>query len=377
MTGGNARRGHYNAPMRNPLSAMTPERVAVWLPSWVGDAVMAAPSLRALRERFARATITLIGRPAPLEVLAGGDLADAALPDAPGQLLALLRAGKALRRERFDLAVLLPNSFRSALVARLARIPRRLGYARDGRSWLLTDRLAPPKDAGGYRVVPARDYYADLVEVTGAKVTDRTLRLAVSDAGRQQADALLAEAEWDASRPTVMLNPGGGFGPSKRWPAERFAAAADALADRHAAQIIINAAPGETDVAAQVAIAMKRDVLVNLADRANSLALLKALLARCNVLITNDTGARHVAAGVGAGIVSIFGSTDPAWTTLDYDLERIIQAEVPCAPCQKKACPNPPGETFHQCMTSIEVDDVAAAASELLSAADASKRGDG
>jgi len=348
----------------------SPASIAVLLPNWVGDAVMATPALWALRQRFDSAHITLIGRPAPLAVLAGAGLGDDELPDTSAErprIVHLPRMARRLRERRFDLAVLLPNSFRSAMLAWLGRARRRLGYARDGRGWMLTDRLTPPRDDKGKRLVqPAMDYYIDLLAPLGIAVEDRRMMLATTPEGESAAEVMLTWAGYDEARPLVMLNPGGSFGPSKRWPAGRYAAVADALAARHGAQVIINAAPNERAVARNVAEAMTATPLVNFADHDNTLVLLKSLMSRCDLVITNDTGARHVAAAMGAGVVTIFGSTDPDWTTIDYPRERIVRADVPCAPCQKKRCPLPAGPTFHQCMKAISVDEVLVAAEQLL-----------
>ena len=364
------------AAVTEPLTSISPERIVVFLPNWVGDAVMATPALRALRQRFASARITFFGKPASVAVLDGSGLCDATALDrlsGSSTRQGAFAAGRRLRSEKFDLAVLLPNSFRSALIARRARISRRLGYDRDHRGWLLTDRRQPPRGDGGLEVYPALDYYLDLVAECGATPDSRELRLGVTDAGEAQAQQLLADAQYDSSQPLVLLNPGGSFGPSKLWPAERYAAAADSLVDQCDAQIIINAAPGEETIAAAVAVAMAHPPLVNLADDANSLALVKSLLKRTDVLITNDTGARHIGAAMQTALVTIFGSTDPAWTIIDWPRERIIRADVACSPCQKKRCPNPPGSTFHQCMTAIQPQDVIDAAKDLLAESRMSK----
>ncbi len=356
--------------MTGRFSTIHPERVAVFLPSWVGDTVMATPALRALRVRFNSSWIALFGRPGPLDILAGADVADTTLIDPSARPawgpLGLGRAARQLSGLRFDLAVLLPNSFRSALVAALAGVPDRLGYIRDGRGWLLTAGLTPPRAPDGSKTYPTLDYYLELAAELGATTEDRQMRLSVDAHAREQTEQLLAAAGRDAARPLVVLNPGGSFGPSKLWPAERYAAVADTLNERHGAQIIINAAPGETRVAHAVAGAMKHPPLINLADEANSLGLVKGLLAAAALLVTNDTGARHIGAAVGTGLVTVFGSTDPARTIIDYERERIVRASVPCSPCQKKRCPNPRGPTFHQCMLAIEPDDVITAAESLL-----------
>ena len=192
------------------------------------------------------------------------------------------------------------------------------------------------------------------------------MELAVADSDAAAADAMLTDAGYDADRPLIMLNPGAGYGPSKLYPADRFAVVADALAGERGAQIVINAGPGERDVAEAVASAMTQPPLLNLARMANSLGWVKALCARCDVMITNDTGARHIAAALGADVVTIFGATGPERTVINYSRERIVRVDVPCGPCQKKDCPLPAGPEFHKCMTRIAPEVVVAAAEELL-----------
>ena len=354
------------------------ETIAVVLPNWIGDVVMATPALRALREHFAAARITHIGRPDALELLNGGDraapgiyeLADKQLTDRRAQRprpINFLQLTWGIRRERFDLAVLLPNSFRSALLCWMGGASRIAGYDRDGRGWMLSDKLAPVRDdTGRFVPTPQVDYYNALVGMLGIEVSSRRMTLSVSEAGEEEAETVLDAAGVDRSRPIVMLNPGGSFGPSKMWAPERYAAVADALVERCAAQIIVNASPAEREVARSVAEAMREPPAISFADCENTVSLLKSLMKRCSLLITNDTGARHVAAAMGIGVLTIFGSTDPRWSRIDYPRERILRADVPCAPCQHKRCPFPPGPTYHQCMKAISTEAVLEAAEELL-----------
>ncbi len=339
--------------------------MVVFLPNWVGDTVMFTPALRAIRARFPACELVLLGRPAPAETLRPNPWTHRCLPH-PRTVLA---AAGALRRERFDLAVLAPNSFRSALTARLGGARRRVGYRRDGRGWLLTDPIDPPRDADGRAaVVPAIDYYLKLATALGADASDRRMELHVADADDRSAGRLLDEAGRDVSRAMVVLNPGASFGPSKRYPPERFAAAADALAAGRGAEIVISAAPGERAIAEAVEGHMRQPVLLNLARLAHTIGLLKAFVRRADLLITNDTGPRHFAAALGTPVVTIFGATDPARTVIDYARERIVRVDVPCGPCQKKRCGLPPGPEHHQCMTRLPPEMVASAAEELLEA---------
>ncbi len=346
------------------------ENIAILLPNWVGDVAMATPALRALRNRFAEARITHVGRALALETLAGGDLADARLSDCSRQrpkLLNFPRQVRRMRRQQFDLAVLLPNSFRSALLCYLGLAQRIAGYDRDGRGWMLTDKLSPPRDEKGRLLpTPTIDYYGVLAEILGAKLESRRMSLPVTNVGEAAAEALLQSAGVDRSGPVVMLNPGASFGASKLWPAESYAALADALIERRGAQVIINAAPAERVVAGQVAHAMAGKAAINLTECDNTITLLKSLMRRCLLLITNDTGARHIAAAMGIGVVTIFGSSDPAWSRIDYPRERIVRVEVPCGPCQRKKCPLPAGPEYHQCMTAVAPEMVLEAAEELL-----------
>ena len=348
------------------------EKVLVWLPNPVGDVVMATPALRAVREHFAGARISHVGRAPALAVLSGTDLADEMIPDRSSQFPRLansLRLIRRLRKGGHELGILLPNSFRSAAIARLGGIGSLVGYARGGRGWMLDVSVRPQADASGRRTpMPTIDQYRLLVDAIGVECPSRRMELPIDPQGRRQAASLLADAGADDGRPIVMLNPGGAFGPSKRWPAGRFAAVADSLIERRRAQIVINAAPSERQTAGQVAAGMRRKPLINLAHVDNSITLVKGLLRRCSLLITNDTGARHIAAAFGVPVVSVFGSTDPVWAQIDYERERIVRVDVPCSPCQKKRCPQPPGPTFHQCMAAITPEMVLSAAEELLDA---------
>jgi len=353
-----------------------PERIAVFLPNPVGDVVMATPALRALRKRFDSARIAFVARPQAIETLGGTDLADETITDISRRrprLLNHLRLARRLRAGNFDLAVLFPNSFRTAMLSRLGGI-RAAGYSRDGRGWMLRHRLRPPRDERGrISPVPTIDYYLSLVEMLGARGESRKMSLPVTEGDESAAEALLDEAGADRARAMVMLNPGAAFGPSKLWRPERFAAVADALIERRGAQIIINAAPAERPVARLVREAMHSRPGVSFDQRDNTLGLLKSLVRRCSLVITGDTGVRHFAAAFDTPVVTLFGSTDPVWARIDYDKERIIRVDVPCGPCQKKRCPLPAGPEHHQCMEKITSEIVLSAAEELLDGAEAAR----
>jgi heptosyltransferase-2 len=350
------------------------QRLVVFLPNPVGDVVMSTPVLRALREDRPEACILHVGRVPALSVLSGSVWADEMLSDRTGKRPKLghwRELVSALRAFNADLAVLLPNSLRPAVAAWLGRASRIAGYARNGRGVLLTDKLAVPRAADGSRKpVPTIDYYRAILERLGIACPSRRMELPVRGEDARAADEMLSDAGHDTDRLTVMLNPGAAFGISKMWPAERYARLADVLVADRDAQVIINAAPSEKAVAREVAEAMAVPPLLSFHERDNTIGLLKGLVRRCDLLVTNDTGARHFGAAFGIAVVTLFGSTDPVWAQIDYPKERIVRVDVPCSPCQQKTCPKPPGDGFHACMQAISVSMVAEACDELLDGCD-------
>ena len=208
-------------------------RILVTIPNWVGDVVLATPVLAALRAHFVDAQITFLMRRYVREVVAGGRWHDseAYWPEG-GRLrreLSTIGFARRLRIRRFDLALLLTNSFRSAWAAWIGRIPRRVGYARDGRSRMLTDRLEPLKRDGRFVPSPVLPYYCRIAEHVGCPVSDRKPRLGIT-AEQQQAGARLARHYGlDDGRPYAVINPGAAFGAAKCWLPERFAEVCDRL----------------------------------------------------------------------------------------------------------------------------------------------------
>ncbi|MHC5004219.1 MAG: lipopolysaccharide heptosyltransferase II [Planctomycetota bacterium] len=340
-----------------PLGADV-HRLLVVCPSWVGDTVMATGALDALRRALPEARITGLLRPGLDELLDGGDWLDEVVVHANRGPLAPLRVALMLRRGRFDAALLLPNSFRSALTVRLAGIPRRIGYDRDGRGRLLTTAVpVAPSDVP----VPAIESYSRLVAAAvGGAAPDAAPRLAVTDAQRAAADALLA----DVDRPLAVLNPGANR-PDKRWPATSFARVADDLAARRGMAIAVTGAPAEAPVLAEViAAAAPATPVIDLAARGVGLGSLKGVLDRAAVLVTNDTGPRHIAAALGTPVVSLFGPTDHRWTTLPAAREHVLVAD-PFLPEHVVADRVP----RHCRIDRITVPDVVAAIDRLLGAA--------
>ncbi len=339
---------------------MSPERILVRAPSWIGDAVMATPTLRALRGHFPSAEIVAEGRPGILELWRGLPSLDAFLPDPGTGLRGLGDRVDGLRRQRFDRAVLLPDSVRAALGPFLAGIPHRTGYARDPlRRALLTQTLRARRARGRPHPLPTVQRYLAIAEALGARALGTRTELRVPEAGRAGLAGRLQGLGIARHESLLVVAPGAGFGPSKRWPAERFAAAADALVRRYALRGLVAPGPGEEILARRV----ERASTAGLRALRGALGIGEwlALTERAQLVLANDAGARHVAVALGRPVVTLLGPTHPAHGHSDAAAQRVLRRPPPCSPCQRRTCP-----FDHGCMTAVSVEEVVAAAAELL-----------
>jgi heptosyltransferase-2 len=330
----------------------------------VGDAVMATPALRALRAAHPDATIVVEGRPALEPLLHGLPFFDEFLPDPPFRGLrgALTRAAT-LRRRELDLALLLPDSVRAALGPFLGGIPHRIGYARDPlRRALLNDRVDTPHDADGKRLpIPMVERYLRLTRHLGCPDLGEHEELRVDDSEAARIEAELAALGIETGEPLLTVSPGAGFGPSKLWPARSFAEACGELARRFGLRPVLAPAPNEVEIAASIA-ALDSNIATWRADASATLGGLKALLARSQLVLTNDTGPRHIAVALAVPVITVMGPTDPRHTHCNLELQRVLREDVSCSPCQKKVCP-----IDHRCMTRLAPERVVEAAVELMS----------
>jgi heptosyltransferase II len=334
------------------------KRVLVRATNWVGDAVMSLPALRALRSRFADDHIAILARPWVADLYAQEAVCDRVIPYTPaagrGDLAAKWRVARQLAKEKFDLAVLLPNSFESALVARLAGIPRIVGYRRDGRGWLLSEAIPV---AGDTRSTAAkkheRYYYLELLRRAGLiDEADDTIRLTPAP----EAGAALLKAR-GIGLPVIGVSPGAAYGNAKRWLPERFAESARELASAMQAEVVLFGSASERELCASVAAECNAH---NLAGQ-TSLREFIDMASACRIFLTNDSGAMHIASALGVPSVTVFGSTDDITTGPTGPLARIVREPVECSPCLLRECP-----IDHRCMTRIPASRVTATAFELL-----------
>jgi heptosyltransferase II len=342
------------------------ERVVVRGVNWVGDAVMTVPALRELRRLFPRARLTLATRPWAEGIFAGADFIDDLLVNGNGSSkpAAVFREARQWRARRFDLAVLFPNSFAPALVATLARVPVRAGYSTQGRAPLLTHRIGVPVWRGHRHEV---FYYLHLVSElerllygsTTIETRDPDTGLRVTDERQREAESLLLECGARPGRPLVAICPGSTNSRAKRWPAERFAAVADMLAERAGAEVVLVGAAEELGISEEVARHMRARpvMLTGRTDLSQTAAVLKA----SDLLVTNDTGPAHVAAAVGCPVVVIFGPTNPVTTRPFSATAEVVRHPPDCAPCMLRDCP-----IDHRCMTAITPEEVFERAAHAL-----------
>ncbi len=357
------RRG-VNLPPDVSAEGLKPFRILVRSTNWLGDAVMTIPTIQAMAR----------GRPdARITVLTPEKLADlwAAVPGVaevisiPRQASVFGVAAAIRRTGRFDAAVVLPNSVRSALEVWLAGVPRRVGYAGHRRRWLLNQIVPEPPDpfkAAGIepdtvlRDAPVRPHqserYAHLAREIGAVDV-----AAVGDAPARDPRTNPERGGWLR----LALCPGAEYGPTKRWFPERFAEAAKMVAGQRPCEWVLFGVEKDLPLAEPILQALG-ERCENLIGK-TTLAELIAALQRCHVLLTNDTGTMHLAAWLGVPTVAVFGSTDPVLTgpLAPPERVRILRHQVECSPCFLKECP-----LDLRCMKAVDAGEAAAAVLALL-----------
>lgn len=306
---------------KEPIQVDGWRRLAVLLPNWLGDAVMAEPSLTGLHQAFPDLEIIGFGRPAAVAALRGqcGMSSLHVLEDRG--MLGPLRAARDIRAFDPDAILILRGSFRSALVARLAGCPVRIGTTSDGRGFLLSHSLETSPKA---RPRPTTALYAEIVEAMGITAPPRPPSITLQGTEADAARALLAGLE----RPILGVVPGGSKLP-KRWPPERFAAAIQGLGGSVGSCVLLGS-PEELEILREIRRRCDTDrhpPVRNLAENGLSLETLRGAVASCDVLLGNDTGPRHLAIATGTPTVALFGPTDHRWTLIPDADERFLLAE--------------------------------------------------
>jgi len=341
-------------------------RVMVFSPNWLGDAVMALPAVADIRRHPPVGRLIVAARPGVAglwKIVAGVDEV-VVIPRASGMARwrTLGENAAALRLAEADAAVLLPNSPQTALMARRAGIPERWGYGGNFKGWLLTRAVPRPRGQ-----VHQADVYRRLTAALGIASGERVPHLDVPPAIVGGARAVLTAAGWTPGTRLLGLAPGAAYGGAKRWPPERFAAVAAGLSRSHGLVPVLLGAEADRPAACAIEAELGRIGDAGVASRAMNLAgetdipQLAGVLALCAAFVSNDSGAMHLAAAVGAPVVALFGPTDERVTAPVSRRARVLTADAWCRPCLLRECP-----LDHRCMNGIDAGTVARAAGECV-----------
>jgi len=341
------------------MDDFNPKNIVVRGTNWVGDAMMTVPALREIRRLFPEAHITLATRPWAKGLFSGAEFIDELQVHEGSGLRSVVQQVREWRKQSFDLAILFPNSLETALVASLARVPLRIGYATDGRQALLTHALELPE----WRSVKHEVFYylqivAELEWLIKHEQTffnrqpDGSLNIS---SGRQAAarDFLRSHGGGSSNdgRVLIALCPGSINSRAKRWPAERYAELGDRLIEELQAEVILIGSAAEVDVSHAVSRQMRKQPVVLTGQ--TDLAQLVAILSQVDLLVTNDTGPAHIASALGRPTLVIFGPTNPLTTRPFSPYGQVLRQPPDCAPCMLRDCP-----IDHRCMTAITPADV-------------------
>jgi heptosyltransferase-2 len=348
------------------LKAENLKRVVVRGTNWVGDTVMTVPALRALRQLLPEAHITLATRSFAKGLLEGAHFIDDFLICERGSSLfgRVLGQARQWRSRRFDLAILFPNSFEAAAVAWLGRAHVRMGYATEGRGFLLSHCLEGP----AWRATRHETFYylniiAELEQLLAGRsdILNRepAIGLNVSDNRQVEAIEFLREHGVHEDRPLIALCPGSINSRAKRWPAERYASLADRLIDELGANVVLIGSAEELEVSLDVSQRMKREPIVLTGKTELDRAV--TVLNEVDLLVTNDTGPAHIAAALGRPTLVIFGPTNPLTTRPLSSVAEVVRYPPDCAPCMLRDCP-----IDHRCMTAITPEDIFDRAVKML-----------
>lgn len=346
--------------MIKKIKSSTIKQILIRSTNWVGDAIITTPAIRAIRKNFSAAEITILAKPWVAPVFHNNpDIDHLMIYDAAARhrkWSGKLRLSKDLRKKRFDLAILLQNAFEAAFLTFLAGIPNRIGYNTDGRGMLLTHGVAlEPALEPAHQI----DYYLKMLASAGLKLNGRRLTLILKDEERYQAEKILKQYGISSHAPLIGINPGAKFGTAKRWLPKRYAALCNKLQKACNAQIVIFGGPGEETLGNQISAWIEKPC-INLCGM-TTLREAMALIERCQLFITNDSGLMHVAAALDIPQIAIFGPTDHIATGPSNPNSHIVKWPAACSPCLKPECP-----TDHRCMRKITVDTVFAVAEKLL-----------
>ncbi len=338
--------------------------------NWIGDAVMTLPAVAAIRNTFPAARISMLVKPWVAEIFRLSKDVDEVIPFLGAGIHAgiagKLRLAGELRSRGFDMAILLQNAIEAAIITSLAGIPIRAGYNSDGRGLLLTHSVQRTETI---RKVHQTEYYLEMVKALGCLPSETKVHLIPGKDCEIISEKLFGEHGIGREEVLIGLAPGATYGPAKRWHPERFAAVADRLIDSSSARVVLFGS-GEDQKSADRVQQNSSRPMINLAGKTDLKEAI-AVIARCNLFISNDSGLMHIAGALNIPTVAVFGSTNPVTTSPVGEKSVVIYKGASCSPCLKETCP-----TDFRCMEAIGVEEVYETARRLLTSSQYSERAD-
>lgn len=340
-------------------------RIGVILPNWVGDLVMATPMLRALRQQHPAAEIVGVCRKFLTPLLAGTPFIDRYHPwehHGRGWFGRTTQLVRTLRSERLDVMFVLRNTPYATAVAYFGGARETIGYARRGSGLFLTKPLQPQRENGKLIPVSGVDTYVRLAAAWGCPVESKQLELTTLPADEQAADEQWRRLDLPAGREVILLNTGGAFGSTKHWPQEQSVELSRRIAEELGHTVVVLCGPNERKEAAAIALQAAHPLVKSVAAEDVSFGVTKAIVRRARMLVTTDSGPRHIASGLGTPTITLFGPIDPRWSRNDQQDAIELQLSLDCAPCGKKVCPL----VHHRCMKDLSAAMVFGAVKKLL-----------
>ena len=338
-----------------------PQTILIWCPNWVGDVVMATPALECIRQNFPRARLIGVIRRYASGVVEDAPWFDHLIEINDKTTRGFFRLVHQIHRLRPEIAIVLPNSFRSALIARFGGVKKIFGYRRNGRNLLLSDGPSPRVKGGQITPIPMVEYYLEICRWLNLVVArHHRPRLYISVAVQKTGHRLLARYGITPDDMVIGLNPGAKFGSSKCWPPENFARLAELIIQHWNCKLLLFTGPGEETIGKAI-VNQSTAKIINTGPDKVDLAVLKPLIHRCRLLFTNDTGPRHYAVAFNTPVVVVMGPTDPRYTQANLEKTIVLRRETECSPCHLKEC-----TLDHRCMTEISPEAVLQAGKQLL-----------
>lgn len=341
-------------------------KIGIFLPNWLGDLVMATPALRAIRRHFgSEAHLVGIVRPNLRKLLAGTDWLDEQWSFDPRTTHRGLRQWALVRRMRdahIDMALLFPNSLRPAILTWTAGIKERVGHVCYGRGPLLTGKVYPRRVGGRLAAGPLVDYYLQLAEAVGCPKESRRLELACTEQERRRAAEIWRGLGMRNDGRVIGLNSSGAYGTAKLWPDEHFGRLARRLVVETDHDVLVICGPQERRIARHIVDVAAHERVFSLADQRLDLTTSKGCIERTRLIVSTDSGPRHIAAAFGKPVITLFGPTSPVCVENPTVRGVDLQLDMDCIGCRKRECP----QGHHDCMQQLSVDLVSTEVKKML-----------